>query len=161
TLDRSVWSGLAWTGASRWTIQALSWASTLVVVRLLAPSDYGIVGMAGGFIPILQPLCDFGVGAAIVAVRLLARGQRTQLHGFAVSIGLACTLIALALARPVAAFFGEPVLTAVIPVMGLTFVVGSFRIVPTAMLSRQMRFRRLAFIDTAEAVCLLLTSISL
>jgi teichuronic acid exporter len=161
TLDRSVWSGLAWTGASRWTVQALAWASTLVVVRLLAPSDYGIVGMAGAFIAILQPICDFGVGAAIVQGRALSRDQIAQLHGFAVSIGLVCTLIALALARPIAAFFGEPALTAVVPIMGLTFVVGSFRIVPTAMLSREMRFRRLAFIDTVEAICLLVTSVSL
>ena len=160
-LDRSVLSGLAWTGAAKWTVQVLSWASTLVVVRLLSPTDYGIVGMAGAFVALLQPVCDFGVGATVVQGRALAREQIAQLHGFAILVGLICTIAAAALAVPIAAFFDEPALQAAIPVLGLTFFVGSFRIVPTAMLTRQMRFRRLAFIDAAEAVGVLVTSIGL
>jgi PST family polysaccharide transporter len=161
SLDRSVWSGLAWTGAARWTAQALSWASTLVVVRLLTPTDYGIVGMASAFVAILQPVCDLGVGAAVVQNRSLSKRQIDELHGFAILVGLACTIVASALARPVADFFGEPVLRSAVPVMSLTFVLGSFRAVPTAMLSRHMRFRRLAFIDAAEALCVLGVSIGL
>jgi len=161
SLDRSVWAGVAWTGAAKWTVQALSWASMLVVVRFLSPVDYGIAGMAATFVAVLQPICDFGIGAAVVQGRTLTHEQIGRLHGFAVLLGLSCTVIAAAMAVPVSAFFGEPALKATVPVMALTFVAGSFRIVPTAMLSRQMRFRRLAFIDAAEAMVTLVTSISL
>jgi len=117
--------------------------------------------MAAAFVAVLQPICDFGVGAAVVQGRTLAREQIGQLHGFAVLLGLICAVAAAAIAVPVAAFFGQPTLKQVIPVMALGFFVGSFRIVPTAMLSRQMRFRRLAFIDAAEALCTLVTSVAL
>jgi PST family polysaccharide transporter len=93
--------------------------------------------------------------------RSLTRQQIEQLHGFAVCVGLLCTIAASATASYVAEFFNEPALVTAIPMMSLSFFFGAFRVVPSAMLSRQMRFRRLAFIDAAEAVCLLVTSIGL
>jgi PST family polysaccharide transporter len=160
-LDRFMVAGVAWTGAAKWAVQGLSWISTIVVVRLLHPSDYGIVGMATACVAVLQPISDFGIGATIVQGRALQQRQIGQLYGFAVLVGLVCTLAGAAMAGPAAAFFGEPALKATIPVISLTFFVASFGIVPSAMLSRQMRFRRLALNETAEAVCLLVTSIGL
>src|ERR1041385_4618947 len=49
-LDRSFVSGLAWTGAIRWLGQLASWAITILVARLLTPADYGLVGMATGYL---------------------------------------------------------------------------------------------------------------
>src|SRR5215217_2008474 len=45
-LDRSLVKGIAWTSVVTWLSQILSWGSTLVVVHYLAPSDYGLIGMA-------------------------------------------------------------------------------------------------------------------
>ncbi len=160
-LDRSLVSSIAWTGAAKWAVQVLSWACTVLVVRLLTPAQYGIFGMAAVVVGILQLACEFGVGAAIVQGPNLTREQAGRLSGFAVSLGVACWLVAAAIAGPVAEFFGEPALRAVVPVMGLTFFFGSFRTVPAAMLSRELRFRRLAAVETGEALCLTLTTVGL
>lgn len=154
-------SSLAWTGAAKWTVQTLSWISTIVVVRLLSPSDYGVVGMAGAFLALLQPLCDFGIGAAIVQGRNLTTDQIARLNGFSLCLGLACSTATAAMALPIAAFFREPALVAAIPVMGLTFLVGAFRVVPTALIVREMGFRRLALIETVEGLVLILTTLGL
>jgi len=53
-LDQSLLRGIAWTGGARWATQLLSWASTLVVARLLSPSDYGLVGMAMVYLGFVQ-----------------------------------------------------------------------------------------------------------
>ncbi|HSJ64408.1 MAG TPA: hypothetical protein VK922_11000, partial [Gemmatimonadaceae bacterium] len=45
-LDRSLMQGIAWTGGMRFVAQGLRWASTLLLARLLSPSDYGLVGYA-------------------------------------------------------------------------------------------------------------------
>src|SRR5690349_20117060 len=45
-LDKSLVAGIAWTGIVKWGIQAVSWVATLATVRLLAPTDYGLFGMA-------------------------------------------------------------------------------------------------------------------
>lgn len=160
-LDRSMLSSLAWTGVAKWTVQALSWASTIIIVRLLSPADYGVVGMAGAFLAMLQPICDLGIGAAIVQGRQLSANQIARLNGFAIFLGLACSVITAAMAGVVASFFREPALENALRVMGVTFFTGAFRVIPQALLVRDMAFRRLAFIETAEAVVLMLVTLGL
>jgi O-antigen/teichoic acid export membrane protein len=160
-LDRSMLSSIAWTGAAKWTVQALSWASTIVIVRLLSPTDYGVVGMAGAFLAMLQPICDLGIGAAIVQGRQLTANQIARLNGFAILLGFVCSAVTAMMAGPVASFFREPALEAAVRAMGVMFFIGAFRVIPTALLARDMAFRRLAFIETAEAVVLMLTTLGL
>src|SRR5438445_10655448 len=40
-LDRSLVTGIAWTGAVKWSGQILSWLATLVVARILVPASFG------------------------------------------------------------------------------------------------------------------------
>ncbi len=49
-LDRLLVRGIAWTGAMKWFGQIVSWASTIVVARVLEPGDYGVVAMATLFL---------------------------------------------------------------------------------------------------------------
>ena len=64
-LDRVLVRGLAWTGAVKWLSQILSWLSTIVVARLLAPEDYGVVAMAAAVLGLITLLNEFGLGAAV------------------------------------------------------------------------------------------------
>jgi len=152
-LDSAVRSGLVWTSAAKWAVQVTTWASTILVVRLLAPRDYGVVGMAVVFLSALQPFCDWGIAAAIVRDRTLVRLQISQLNGVALSLGVLGSLVIAAAAVPIAGFFHEPELRRVIPVIGVTFVLSALRTVPSALLVRDLRFRSLALIETSEALC--------
>lgn len=160
-LDRSLLSSIAWTAAAKWIAQTLSWAGTLVVVRLLDPTDYGIMGMATAFLALLQPLCDFGIAAAIVQGRDLSETHIARLNGFAIGLGIACAVVVAALSFPIAAFFGDDRLIAIVRVLGAGFLLGALRVVPTALLAREMRFRALALLETAEALTGIATTISL
>jgi PST family polysaccharide transporter len=160
-LDRAMLSSIAWTGAAKWTVQALSWISTIFVVRLLSPTDYGIVGMAATFLAILAPLCDFGIWTAIVQGTAVTRDQIERLNGFSLALGVACTGIAWAGSIPITAFYQDPTLRSVLPVMGLTFLFGSFKVVPTALIARDMGFRTLAALEALEALSLLVITLSL
>ena len=42
-LDKAFVRGVAWTAAVKWFTQAVTWGMTVIVARLLAPSDYGLV----------------------------------------------------------------------------------------------------------------------
>ena len=45
-LRSSVLRGFAWVGGGQFIGQLISWASTILVIRLLAPSDYGLIAMS-------------------------------------------------------------------------------------------------------------------
>ncbi len=153
-LDHSLVHGLAWTSAAKWGSQVLSWTSTLIVARLLSPDDFGLLGMAEAYVGLVQVLTAFGLGASVLAFRDLTDDQVAQLHGFAFVFGAVGFAISCVLAWPLGAFFHAPRLPAVIIVMSLAFVIGSFRIVPAALLQRELRFRELAGIDATRALVL-------
>src|SRR5687768_13503317 len=135
-LDRALVRSIAWNGAAKWTSQAFTWISTVAVAHLLAPSDYGLVGMATVFTSFVAMLSEFGLGTAIVTLRDLDRRQIAQLNGLSMLIGVAACLISLAAAKPLGRFFA-PEVTLIVMVLSVTFVVGALRVVPNALLQRE------------------------
>ena len=151
-LDRSLLRGLAWTGAARWATQLLSWASTVVVARLLTPTDYGLVGMALVYLSFMQLVNEFGLGAAIVTLRDLTEDQIARLGGLALLLSCGFVAVSAVLAGPVATFFGEATVRWLIIAYSLSFVTSAFQTLPRSLLQRDLDFRRLAWVDGAEAL---------
>ena len=100
SLDRSLLHGLAWTGGVKWGCQLVNWAATLIVARMLSPSDYGLVGMASMYLGLVTLLTEFGIGATIVSLGGLDREHVKQLNSVAVLFGLAGFLTSCAAAIP-------------------------------------------------------------
>lgn len=160
-LDRSLLRGVAWTAAAKWASQALSWASWLIVARLLTPEDYGLVGMAAIYLGLVTLLSEFGLGTAVLAVRELEADQINQLNGLAVLLGLASLFASCIVAIPLGRFFRAPQLPLVVGVMSTTFLITSFKTVPLALLQRDLRFKALALIDVSQALVLAISMIGL
>lgn len=150
--DRTLVHGIAWSAASKWTAQIVSWASTIVVARLLTPNDYGLVGMAALYLGLVALVSEFGVGSAIVTLRDLSDDAIAQLNSLSVMIGVTIFALSCAAARPLAAFFHTAALVPVVLTLSISFVVGSFKSVPNAILQRSFAFRTLAAIDTTKAL---------
>lgn len=148
----SLGRALAWTAATRWTSQVMAWAATILVARLLAPSDYGIVAMSTMFLGLVTLVSEFGIGSAVVALRRLADAQVRQLHTLAVLLGIFCLLFAAALAWPLALFFATPALTAVVVVSATGFAVNGIRVVPDALLQRDQRFKLLGGLEAGKGI---------
>jgi O-antigen/teichoic acid export membrane protein len=149
-LDRQLVQGIAWTGGMKWFGQIVSWASTIVVARVLEPGDYGVVAMATLFLGLVTLVNEFGLGAAIIAHRELSPHQRAQINGFAALVGVAAYAVCVAAAIPLAAFFGVAELGTVVVVMSIPIAVGALRTVPAALLERALRFKLLAAIEAIQ-----------
>ena len=154
SLDRPLTYGIAWTGAMKWLGQMAAWASTLILARILTPSDYGIVGMAALYLALVTYVAEFGIGTAIVTMRELDEEQIAQINSVSVMLGVAGFLLSLAVAKPIAKFFNSPALPPVIMVMSLPFIINSFQAVPAALLQKELRFKLLAVNDAIRSVLL-------
>ena len=143
--------GIMWVGAFRWSAQVISWGCTLVVLHILTPSDYGIVGMTTYFIGLAGVFSEFGIGSAIIASRSLSRDASRQMNTVAVALGATGSLLALGFAPLLSRYFREPLLIQVLPVLGLGFVIDSMRTVPIALLMKNLEYRRAATVDFLRA----------
>src|SRR5262245_17516964 len=108
SLDHALVKGVAWTGAASWIAQVLSWLSTLVVVRLLSPDDYGLVALATVYLGLATMLSEFGIGTAVVTLRDLTRRQLAELNTVALLFSIVAMVISILISPLVSSFFGSP-----------------------------------------------------
>lgn len=161
SLDRSLVSGIAWTGGMKWATQILSWAATLIVARILAPSDYGLMGMAAVYLGLVTLINEFGLTAAILRHRELTEQQIASVGGFSLLVGIAIAGISVALSPLIARFYAEPAVATIIAILSLNFVFGSLGVLPRSLLARDLSFPRLAMIDGITNVAQMLTMLAL
>lgn len=160
-LDRTLVVGIGWTGAGKWGSQALSWAATLVVARLLSPTDYGLVGMATVYLGLVELMSEFGLSTAIVQRRDLSDAQLEQLAGLSAMLGVCFLVVSTALAAPVATFFGEQAVAWIIIALSFRFVTSGVQMLPRALLVRSLHFRTLATIEGLEALLAAVSTLAL
>ena len=97
-------------------------ASSLVLVRLLSPSDYGLAGMAIIVLAFVATFQDVGFGAGLVQRRTITEADRSTVFWTTVAIGSFLTVLMIALSGAIAAFFHEPEVQNLVIVGSLTLV---------------------------------------
>jgi lipopolysaccharide exporter len=143
--------GAAWQGASYLLGKLLVLVTTVVLARVLVPSDFGVVGIALVFITYVEGVTDLGVAEALVyfpADRL--RNDAAVTLSLIVS-GL-LTLAALLSAPLVARFFHRPDITTMIRVLSLGLLIRGAAEVPDALLRKELQFRRRLIADLARVL---------
>jgi lipopolysaccharide exporter len=145
-------SGVRWTSAARLLAELAVFVSSIVLARLIAPSEFGasVVGLFAAALG--QSIAVQGVGTFLVQ----HEDPSGEHHGAAVLlclfVGLAGTVVIAAFALVAApSVFGDRVAELTLlasPVMLLS----SLGAVPQARLQRNLDFRRLAVVETGMSV---------
>lgn len=160
-LDQSLVRSVAWSASTKWASQIVVWGSTVLVARILAPEDYGVVTVAGVYMGVLTLMTEFGINSGVIALREQTEHELAQLNTVAVLVSLVGFAIACALAGVAGSFFGSPQLPAVLIAMSTSFVISAFQSVPNALLQRELRFRLLSIIDGLRAVTIAFATVAL
>lgn len=140
-------SGLGWNGATRILGAGLQFAISVVLARLLSPSDFGLIGMVLVFTGFASSLTDMGLGASLVQRRAVADRQLNAVFWVNVAAGALLTIL-FALAAPlVARFYQEPVLRLLTAAVALNLILGSLNVVQNALLVRSLNFQAKFWIE--------------
>lgn len=161
SLREKVLSALLWTGGTRLAAQVVTWAITIVVIRLLSPEDYGLLAMAMVFVSFLMLLSEAGLGAAVVQRGDVDEGELRAVFGAAIVVDCALFAVLILAAPAIARFFEEDRLAPIIWALALQFLWATFAVIPSAVLARALDFRRLSMIGLIGAVCGSLSTLGL
>ena len=134
-----------WRFAERCGAQGVSFIVSLVLARLLTPNDYGIVALMSVFISILGVFIDSGFSSALIQKKDADDLDFSSIFYFNL---VSCSLLYLILffAAPlISAFYGRPEMTAMVRVLGITFLISGVKSVQTAYVSKNMMFKRFFF----------------
>lgn len=146
-LKKKTLQGLLYLGMGKGAGKIISFATTLVLARLLTPQDYGLMALVMVVVGLLQFFNEIGLGSAI---RQRPHITPDQLDGcFTLSALISISLYAgLYAASPwISAYFDHPELQPVLRLVGLSFIIGALATVSDALLARAMLFRPLAGVE--------------
>ena len=146
-LKHQVMSSLRWTAGAKLVGQLVSWAITLLVIRLLVPADYGLMALANVVIGLLGIVAEMGFGASLVQTAIIDRTRIAQIFGAALIIHAGICACLFAVAPLLGRFFDEPRLVLVVQVLAFQFVIIAAGLVPNAMLRRELRYKALSLIE--------------
>jgi PST family polysaccharide transporter len=146
---RSVRGGLlnVTSQGAQFLIQSIA---TVVLARLLTPTDFGLVAMVSTVTGLGQAFADLGLSEATIQRKEISQAQVSALFWINVAIGLGLMLVTVTLAPVLATFYRDPRLVNITLLVSLTFLIGGLRVQPDAILKRQMRFSSLAIRDVAS-----------
>lgn len=150
-LSRAALSGVLWQGLSYLFGKGATLLATILLARLLTPSEFGVVGLALVFITFAETAADLGVAQALV---YLPRSRRTADAALGLSLLTSGALAgAGVVAAPLAAdFFNRPEVAPMLTVLSLSLLLVALKQVPDALLRKDLKFRRRGASEAARAV---------
>lgn len=143
TLRSDVAGGVRWSLFATVVNNAGRLAFAVVLMRLLGPENFGIVGQATVYIMITGIFLDLGLAATIIQRPRLDRVDVGSAVWLNLLIGSGLAGLTVVAAPVLASFFHTPELAWVLRVLAASFVLRAFAVVPAALLTRSMRFRSL------------------
>jgi lipopolysaccharide exporter len=144
--------GVLWAVLTQVLSKGSTVLATLVLARLLVPSDFGLFAVGLLVINYLDRVKDVGVGAALVYRR--ETWARLATTGLPLSIVTTAVLAGLAyLAAPLAgSFFEEPRAADLVRALSVALLLSGLAVVPESRLRRELDFRRRLVPEAAVAL---------
>ncbi|MEJ0045088.1 MAG: oligosaccharide flippase family protein [Rhodospirillales bacterium] len=134
--------GTGWIIGWRFTTRLLGMINTLILVRLLAPGDFGLVALGTSFAQAVETLGYIGLQDSLVREKTATRA----LYDTAFTLGLLRSLVTgvvvAALASPAGRFFGEPRLAAITLALAAGILMDGFSNVGAVDFRREFAFQK-------------------
>lgn len=133
--------------AGQWSRTGLQLVSTVVLARLLAPEEFGLVAMVTAIVGVADLVREFGLSGAIVRLREIDDGLWSTLYRFSFVLGLATMAATAALAPAIAALYGDDRLVPLTLALAPIVLLNSIAMPLQARLQRELRFGAIAASD--------------
>lgn len=141
-LKKSILSGLFWKFSERFASQLISMVVSIILARLLLPSEYGTVALVTIFITIADVFVNDGFGTALIQKKDADNLDFSTVFYFGIVFSFGLYFILFFIAEAVAAFYDMPILCPVLRVLSLRVPIGAINSVQQAYVSRNMLFKR-------------------
>lgn len=140
-------SALFWRSGSQILAQIISWTSTLIVIRLLDPSDYGLFAMTQAILSFMQFLNGYGLVSALVQSESLDRHRLRQAFGIMLLLNGALALAQLGIAPLAADYYDQPLVADMLRIQALIYLATPFISISEILMGRSLDFRKPAIVS--------------
>jgi O-antigen/teichoic acid export membrane protein len=141
--------------------QAIQIIATVMLARLLSPSDFGLVAMVTTFSLLLANFGLNGFTEAVVQAENLDNTVASSLFWCSIGCGIVLTIAFAACGSLLARFYHQPHVAGICVVLSLTIFITSTSVLHLALLKRVMHFTTVSTNDVLSRAGMVATSILL
>jgi O-antigen/teichoic acid export membrane protein len=139
--------GALWSTISRFATRFILFGTTIVLARVLSPSDFGVVALGMVVWSLAGLFADLGVSASLIQAKGQVDEQANASFWLNLFIGAGLSLLTFAAAPLVGRFYGNELVAPILRVQGLSFFLNGFVTVQTVLLTKKMDFQKLAQVE--------------
>lgn len=133
--------GVMWSAVERFSVQGIQFVLTIIIARLVLPSEYGLIAMLSIFLAIAQTFVDSGFSNALIQKKDRTEVDFSTVFYFNIFIAFVAYGVLFVSAPSIASFYKEPALTTVTRWVGLSLILNGLSVVQRAKLTVRVDFR--------------------
>ncbi|MCX9156864.1 oligosaccharide flippase family protein [Niveibacterium sp. 24ML] len=138
--------------AQRYVAFVIQLATSIVLARLLSPSETGVFSLAAAIVSIAQLLRDFGIGEYVVQEKDMSRERLRSVLGVSLAIAWAIAAALFASAGYIADYYHEAGVRTVVHILALNFVLLPIGTTTFAVLTKELAFKEIFYVQTSSTL---------
>ena len=141
-LKNKVMSGLFWTFGERIITQGISFIISIILARMLMPSEYGVIALVLVFISIASVFVTNGLGESLIQKKNTDESDFSTIFYCSLVLSIFLYVILFFSSPYIAAFFNNSELLWVLRILALNLPLSSVNTIQQAYVSKQMMFKK-------------------
>lgn len=154
-------SGMAWRGLERFGSTFVQFVISIVMARLLLPEQFGIMAMLAVLVELSGVFVESEFSTALIQKKESSHTSECSVFFYNLAVAGIIYLVLFFAAPMVSRFYGEVQLTLVLRVLSLKVIIVALGLVPRALLTKHVDFRRLLVVGWGSILTGALTGIAL
>lgn len=152
SLKKKTISGLLWSFGDMIGNQGVQFIIQIILARLLAPEDFGLIGMILVFVALSNSLVDSGFTQALIRDQKADQTDYSTVFYFNLAVSIVIYVLLFLSAPLISTFFEQPQLTSIVRVLALGIIINAFSIIPRAMFTKEVDFKVQAKVNMAASL---------
>jgi teichuronic acid exporter len=159
SIRQNFFSGVFWTGIGKYSNYFIQILLTVILARLLTPSDFGLIAMVLVYNGFIDTITEGGISSAVVQKKELTNNQLSSSFWFSLFIGVGFVVLTFFISEYLEAFFEMNDLAIVANVLCFNFLIVSVTSVPLGILRRDYEFKKIAVFDISATFIAAITAV--
>ena len=161
SLKQKTVTGVIWKFFERVGTELVTFIVSLVLARILSPSDYGVIAIVSVLISLLNVFVTSGYGTSLIQKKNADDNDFNTIFTFSGILSIFLYLILFFSAPYIAKFYEKPILTVLIRVMGLRLPISAYNAIQYAYVAKRMEFKKFFYATLSGTIVSAIIGISM
>lgn len=144
--------GIKWTALEKILVQLVQFVLSIIIARLISPSEYGILAILMVFINVPQVFIDCGLGNALIYRNKLEEDSLQTTFTFNLAVSVLFVILMYVFAPYIEHFYNLSGLTLYLRITSLALLTNSLVVVPTSILKIKFDFKSLSVANIVSTI---------